>query len=653
MTLTTSGYAQFQAPTDEELKMTAEPKAPGASAIYLYREETVDDALHFHSFYARIKVLSEKGKELATVTIPYVKGRSSITDVKARTIHADGKIIPLDVKPSDLVEQKGAGYQVNQVVFTLPSAEVGSILEYRWQMRYPDDDLSSPDWEISQPYYVRKAHFWFVPFPHLDQVTDSRGNAATHLMHSYILPQGVELNQEVTGKYNLDVSDIPAIPDEEFMPPVRAWMLRVKFYYTPYVSKEDFWKHEGDRWSKSVNGFANESKGLKEAVAHIVAPGDSEEQKAHKLYDAVMALENTNYTRRKSQAELKEQHQKEVKNAEDVWNQKSGSSDQIARLYLAMSRIAGLKAYALLVCNRNNEVFNPNYLSMEQFDDELVTVTIDGKAIPVDPGARFSPFGQLDWRHTIAAGLHQSDKGVVFSETSAIPYQGAVILRTGDVIVSPDGSVKGTLRVSMSGPESTRWRERAIENDEDEVKKQFTEKMQKEVPDGVTAEFDHFLGLEDYHSPLMAVVNISGNMGTVTGKRVFLPGVFFESRTKHPFVAEDKRQTAVDMKYGEIIRDQITYHLPNNFSIESAPAETSIPWEGRAVFQLKSKADKADVTVARNFIRGFAVVEPKDYTGLRDFYQRITTADQQQLVLTVGTTATPAASPTPAKTGRE
>ena len=27
--------------------MTAEPKAPGAAAIYLYREETTDDNLHF------------------------------------------------------------------------------------------------------------------------------------------------------------------------------------------------------------------------------------------------------------------------------------------------------------------------------------------------------------------------------------------------------------------------------------------------------------------------------------------------------------------------------------------------------------------------------------------------------------------------------
>lgn len=35
--------------------------------MYLYREETADDHLHFHRYYERIKVLTEKGKELATV----------------------------------------------------------------------------------------------------------------------------------------------------------------------------------------------------------------------------------------------------------------------------------------------------------------------------------------------------------------------------------------------------------------------------------------------------------------------------------------------------------------------------------------------------------------------------------------------------------
>lgn len=635
--LPVSLYGQFQPPAEEELKMTAEPKAPGAAAIYLYREETADDNLHYHSVYARIKVLTEKGKELATVGVPYPRGQFRITDIKARTIHADGTVIPLDVKPADLLMALNgrSGGQVNKMVFTLPSVEVGSILEYRWQLRYDDTALSSPDWEVQQNYFVRKAHYSFLAYKYMDRVTDGKGTAASKLLYSSMLPQGVKVvYEEALGKYTLDVSDVPPEPDEEYMPPIGSLMEQVQFYYSQYFTKEDYWQHEGGRWSKEMDHFADESKTLKGAVAAIVAPTDSETVKASKIYDAVMALDNTDFTRRKSSAELKQLHLKEAKDAEDVWTRKSGSSDEIALLYLAMARIAGLKAYAAVICNRNRDIFNPYFLSMGQLDDVLVLVSINGKEMPLDPGTKFATFGELAWRHALVAGIRQADKGTEFVTIPGMPYKEASTLRLADLTIDRDGTVSGTVRISMKGPEALRWRHIAVENDEDEVKKQFNEHMKGLVPDGVNAEFDHFLGLGDYHSQLMGIVKISGNMGTTTGKRVFLPGVFFESRAKHPFVKEETRQTAVDMEYADSVQDDVTYHLPDAFTVESAPPDASIPWTGHAVFHLKSAVNKNDITVARSFIRGFALLEAKDYSALRDFYQKVATADQQQLVLT-------------------
>jgi transglutaminase-like putative cysteine protease len=263
-------------------------------------------------------------------------------------------------------------------------------------------------------------------------VTDSHGNAADRMLISSNLPEGQKVNTDVAGRYTVDVSDVRPLPDEEFMPPVSSWMERVTFYYTPYTSKDEYWKKEGERWSKEMDHFAGESKTLKEAVAKIVAPGDSEDQKARKIYDAVMALENTDYTRKKSEAELKQQHLREAKNAEDVWTQKGGGSDQIALLYLAMARIAGLKAYALCVSNRNREIFNPYYLSMNQLDDVLVTVTVDGKELVLDPGKKFAAFGDVDWRHAMAGGLHQTDKGRCWRRRRRLPIKDAVTLRTAN-----------------------------------------------------------------------------------------------------------------------------------------------------------------------------------------------------------------------------
>ena len=70
-----------------------------------------DDIQHAVSYYCRIKVLSEKGKELATVSTPYLHGVDKVTDVQGRTIQSDGKAVPLIAKASDLMDVKAKKFQ--------------------------------------------------------------------------------------------------------------------------------------------------------------------------------------------------------------------------------------------------------------------------------------------------------------------------------------------------------------------------------------------------------------------------------------------------------------------------------------------------------------------------------------------------------------
>lgn len=59
--------------TPEELRMTGDPKAPGAPAIYLYRQvDRSDLRLAGHEYnYIRIKILTEAGRDFANIVIPY------------------------------------------------------------------------------------------------------------------------------------------------------------------------------------------------------------------------------------------------------------------------------------------------------------------------------------------------------------------------------------------------------------------------------------------------------------------------------------------------------------------------------------------------------------------------------------------------------
>ena len=640
-------FAQFQQPTPDELKMTADPKAPGAAAVYLNVEEVANDPLHFQSFYARIKVLSEKGKELATVEVPYLQRNFQITDIKARTIHTDGTIIPLTGKPADLLVSKtktktGENFQVDKKVFTLPSVEVGSILEYRYELRYDDDEYSSPSWEIQRPYFVHKAHYLFTPFkaflPGTQNATsmymeDEHGRVVNSLIWWPKLPEGVTVKVDTAGHHSVDITDVPPSPDEEWMPPIQSVLYKVIFYYKSASDAKDFWISEAKLWSKDVDHFADSSKHIHEAVDGLIAPSDSDLDKAKKLYKAVQALDNTDYSRQKSAAEMKQLKLKVAKRAEDTWAQKSGSSEDIALLYLAMLRAAGLTAYPFKVVARNQGIFDITYLTLNQLDDTLVVLSTGGKEIVLDPGEKMCPFQMVNWRHSSAGGIRESETGPAAGTSTVQAYPDNKTLRIGDITLDAHGAVTANFRIVMTGQEALRWRQAALRNDKDEVNKQFDEWLRSIIPDGVEAHIDSFTGLDDPYSNLIAFVKAQGNIGTATSKRLILPGFFFETRGAHPFVEQEKRQESVDMQYGSIITDQITYHLPTGFTVEGAPQDAKIAWPEHAILIDKTVATPGQIAIARQLARAFTLAKPEEYQDLRGFYQKVAAADQQQLVL--------------------
>jgi hypothetical protein len=614
------GRAQFQAPTDEELKMTADARAPGAAAVYLEMKEIDSSVARFRTYYARIKVLTEKGKELATVSAVHVKGDSEIREIHGRTVLRDGTVIPLTVKPEDLLEEKTVDAEVDRKVFTLPGAEVGCILEYSYDVWYHDNAyIDPPRWEIQQPYFIYKAHYQFTTV----------GN----VFWSGRLPEGVAVKKSVSGTYSIDLADVPPIPDEEWMPPPGSFGYTLYFYYSDALDRTEFWNEAVKAWSREVNNFSETSNTIKEAVASLVTASDSDLDKAKKLYAAVQALDNTDYSRKKTHEERKRLKLKDEKHAQDTWTQKSGSSNAIALLYLAMVRAAGLTANAAEVVDRDKGVFDPSFLDLDQLDTIVVSVSVGGKQIVTDPGEKMCPFGTANWRHSLAGGIGQSAQGPSFTITPAAQYAENTIRRTGILTVDEHGGVTGQMQIAMTGQEALRWRQSALRNDESELKKQFDAELEPMTPQGVYAQTTRFDAIDDPAANLIAVVNIEGTLGAAMGNRLVLPSFFFETRGDVSFVKEEARMEPVDMHYGGRVTDQVTYRFPAGMTVEGAPQDATISWAGHGLLVAKSLAQPGQITVARTLTNAFTLAKPDEYQQLRGFYQKVAAEDQQQLVL--------------------
>jgi len=638
----------WQQPTKEELSMTAQPEVPGADAVVLYREETTDDReqsqstlgamggggkLNFHTTYERIKILTEAGKRYADVRIEFISNFFTIADVQGRTIHTDGTVIPFSGKPYQKEISSGK-ITTKETVFTMPDVQVGSILEYRYVLRYDAMSAVPPQWYIQGDLFVRSANYYFRPSQH-DLMT-AHGEIIHGAAYTTMLPKRSQVKYiSSQDSFELAAHNIPPIANEELMPPIHSLSYRVLFYYTAAQTADDYWKTEGRYWSSEVNRFVSSAK-MRDTVSTIVSPGEADKERVGKIYDAVMQLENTSFTRGHTQAENKAAGIK-VKTADDIWQQKRGNADEITLLFVAMARAAGLKAYAMMVTDRDREIFQVNYLDLYQLNDYVAIVQVDGKEQYFDPGERYCAMGDLDWKHTSTGGLRQTDSGTAIGETPGAQYPKAQTSQIAQLRLESDGKLHGFIRIMMSGVPALHWRQRALVTDEAEVKKEFEDSLRENLPGGVEVKTNHFIGLADWKNMLLVQVDVSGSMGTTTSKRVFLPSSFFEAGTK-PLLVHDKRESPVYLRYASVTQDTVTIELPKDVSIESVPKDVKLPLPNNALYTVKYEVKAGTYAQTRILVLANFLFAPADYSGVKDFFQKVNAQDQEQAVLKLNET---------------
>jgi hypothetical protein len=86
--------------------------------------------------------------------------------------------------------------------------------------------------------------------------------------------------------------------------------------------------------------------------------------------------------------------------------------------------------------------------------------------------------------------------------------------------------------------------------------------------------------------------------------------------------------------FPKVEQDEVTYRLPAEFAVEAPPAPADIAWQRYAIYKDSTTVKGNEVLIVRTIGYNFTLLQSKDYGDLHDFYQKVATADQQQLVLT-------------------
>ena len=625
-----------------DLAMKDVPQQPGAPGVVLLREENDNDPMHFHSTYVRIKILTEAGREYADVQLPYTRHGFRVDSISGRTVHADGSIVPFDGKLFDKTIERGRGYKYKVKAFTLPDVQVGSIIEFRYSLRFEDYWYQPPEWQIQTGLFQKQADFKYIPFQ-FDSASHyvrlSHDRAATGVSWTSYVPSKEMQPKEVKlpRQYSIELStsNVPPFLEEPYSPPSRTMRYRANFYYTSGSGEEDYWKDEKKFWNKEVEGFVNHCKGAQEVLGKTIATGDTTEQKVRKIYAFVAGLENRSYIPRRA---AQEEHALEIKpnkNAEDVLQQRSGYHDDLNRLFVALVREADIPAWLMWVPDRSENFFQSHYLSTSQFDAEVAIVQLNGKEVFLDPGTKYCPYGMLNWRSAGNQGMRQSaGKGAEFGEAPISNYNDAMTQRVARIQLTEDGKYEGTVTVGWLGLEALSRRRTAGLTDSEGRKKDLEDEVKKWLPAGSEIALTKLPKWDDTESAFAAEFKVSGPLATSAGKRWMVPIHFFQVNEKPKFPSA-KRENPVYLAYPYREIDEVHIALPPGAEMEDLPHDDVVKLDF-AIYKTTQKMESPRAIFSRRDMAINGMMFPvTEYKGLKEFYDKMKAGDDQPALLKV------------------
>ena len=610
-------------PTD--LAMTSLPQQPGAAAVILEKDVHCDNVLNSDTYFVRIKILTEAGKDFGNISIPYNQKEARVGKIEARTIEPDGRIVPFTGKAYDSVVEKSEGRRRRQKTFGMPEVQVGSVLDYRYQVFWNDNFLPASDWEVQSRLFIRHESFFMKPNPDypvywVPQGMDSKHQPVRH-EHPYLT-------------ITFEDANVPPLDDEPYSLPRAMREQRVVFFYKleSLPKPDDFWKKWGKKQAKKAEGFIGKPADVLDVLAKITQPSDAPEVKLRKIYAHLVQVRNLSHESRTPAGIADPKQFKDNDDAASLLEHNYGWGYEINEAFVALARAAGFHAWYVLTSTRDDVFFAKSIPIGGQMSGDLAEVEINGKNVFFDPGFG-CPYGILFWPQTSVTGLQLSKDGAAFMTVEPPQSDWAQTVRHGDFTLTPDGRLKGVLRVSFTGDEAFERTLTALTMDDTARTKSLVDEVRGWFPNTATVQLQKVNGWDTWEPSLDATFSVDlPGLVMSAGSRLIFPQGVLEAVSRPRFTSPTRRGLIYFDEPWQTI-DDIQIHLPAGYSVESAPKPSASP--GQSVIRYSASAQSSAGTLhwqRRLVVDGF-LFPVANYGAIKGFFDFVRHNDQQQIVL--------------------
>ena len=509
----------------------------------------------------------------------------------------------------DLNSQQGD----NQLIFAIPKAKAGSIIEYTYTIVKPQM-IFSRIWYFQSEIPCLHNEFRMAYPETTSYALIGRGLMRTNLQpipSNLTTKQFNDFKQKVS-KFELD--NIPGLTEENFINSMDNYrsgiMIQVSRYWNynirKYKNLVSTWQELAKEYiltpnlGKQLNRYSKMFAEIKESLPEATTV----EQKVEVCYNFVRDyfIWNGRYSREPSW------------HLNEVYERKTASSAGINMFLTALLRQYGLNVKMAYASTHHNGWVNKSYPFVLQFNHAICVVEHQEKYIFLDAINKYRPYNIIpaNLTDTYAFILDVSQAGLVKIKSNDISRTNTIVNISidGDTLVS-----NVTLRFyNYSAIES-----RALLNSQHAP---FLNKYLNNNNIDFSDTEVEVIGQNNDVMPLIVTFNYSepGAIQIIDSTIIIEPGSLFENLNKNPFL-EKTRQLPVEMSYGFKKEYRYSIYFPEGYSLQYLPKnQTKIISDRTAAVDAIYQLSPGKLDVRFVFQSANNIYKPDKYAELRELF---------------------------------
>ena len=647
-------------------KLPSEENYPDEGAVVLWESVDVnidEKSRYIYSTRRIAKIFNEDGKNLAEVSIPYMRGRDDVTIHHARTLMPNGESVELNeneiianVPPPSAVDA-GLYVDARLMYFTLPQVSDGCIIDYAYSTNNVGHVMQGEFWRqvyFQGPHPVRYYRLT-VHIPKKKQLyyQVSGAPAATDSQPSisFLDIEPVITENNYTRTYTFAVQDVPPLNEEYLMPAPQD------LAYNISISSLDSWDKLVTWYTTLIREQDKITPDIAEKTKQLLSGAWSRKEKIKRLYEYVatniqyLGFELGIWAIKPYPADL-------------VLEVGKGDCKDKTTLLSTMLESAGINAYPVLISAGDTRGVNAHLFdggseveavpSLSYFNHMILAVEgdKDDELIWLDPTAETCAFGDFPasdqdrWtliinpRFLENASDTKSNDAVGNMEHKLYRFQKSPSLDATsnlkqvhtDVEVKKDMSISVRQELTVTGSYNMKLRSQLSHLQTAEEKSEFLHKL-LELDDRAKVENFKVSGLSELEGELEVEL-------TWTCKEyLYAIGSQFVLElplVKHPYaelLSEENRMYPAVIGKALTLKDKITVRAEAPFKIDIVPEEQTLKTEA-AEIQLRYTKSKRKAEMHQTIRFLTPRVTPENILHLKDVVGVASNRGTKRFILT-------------------